>query len=200
MNIYSIKPYFQKLLSPLFKLLILLRVHPNYINFFALFISIIAGISFLYTDQYNFLFIIIPFLLLLRIAFNALDGMVARKLNLSSKVGELYNELSDRLSDMVIFICLAFANYVNLTLMLILTCIILLNSYLGILGKASGGSRQFIGIMGKADRMLYLGIITIISFFKLNEIYWLIFTYFLITGCVISIIQRFFAIKKELNQ
>lgn len=199
MGIYSIKPLFQKSLKPLFNLCVRNNVHPDVINLLALIMSLFTGVALLYASNYKILFLAVPLLVLLRIAFNALDGLVARAQGVSSKIGEVYNELYDRLSDIVIFVFLAFAEYANAKLVLIALAAVLLNSYLGILGKSAGGSRVYKGFIGKADRMLYLGIVSIISYFTLALIYWEIFIIFILAGTVLSSIQRFFIIRKELN-
>ena len=199
MGIYAIKPLFQKSLQPVFNLFVKYKINPDTINILAFFMSALAGLSLLFATQFHWLFLAVPVLVLFRIAFNALDGMVARALNLSSRIGEVYNELFDRLSDLAIFILLAFAVYADRTIVLIALSVVLLNSYLGILGKSAGGSRVYKGFIGKADRMLYLGIVSIVSFFDLEPMYWQIFIWLILYGTIISIIQRFVLIYKELK-
>jgi hypothetical protein len=36
-------------------------------------------------------------------------------------------------------------------------------SYLGTAAKAAGGKRQYIGVMGKADRMIYLSVAAVLA-------------------------------------
>ena len=199
MGIYSIKPQFQKALKPVFNIFIRFKVHPDTINLFALLTAILTGLALLYAQQYPILFLAIPLFVLIRTAFNALDGMVARELKLSSKLGEVYNELYDRLSDIAIFVFLSFASYMDSSLALIALATILFNSYLGILGKSAGGSRVYKGLIGKADRMLYLGIVSIVSYFKLDPLYWQIFIWLILSGTIVSSIQRFIIIKNELK-
>ena len=143
--------------------------------------------------------ILVPILVFIRTAFNALDGLVSRKLGLASKFGEVLNELLDRISDAIIFLSLALAPFSNLIVGSIVVVVILLNSYLSIVSKAAGGSRQYGGIMGKADRMIYLGIMSLIVFFTNNTGLWYYFFWFILIGTTITFIQRFFDTKKELN-
>ena len=42
--------------------------------------------------------------------------------------------------------------------------VMLLSSYLGTAAKAAGGKRQYVGVMGKADRMIYLSIASLLAF------------------------------------
>lgn len=217
MGIYSIKPYFQKLLNPISNYFIKIKLHPTIINFFALMISIIMGII-LFIAKHNVLFyILIPFFAFIRIAFNALDGMVARGLNVSSKKGEVYNEFFDRLSDVFIFtgLSLSFFNKITfdpdffisnietsvcLILGLITIIAMILNSYLGILGKSSGTERIYTGLIGKADRMIYLSLISIIAIFIHLEVVWIVFFILIFAGTIVSIFQRFNLIIKLLDK
>lgn len=199
MGIYSIKPKFQQSLKPVFKLLLKFKVHPTVINILALIVSIISGAALLFAKDYPWFFLAVPLLVLIRISFNALDGMVAREMKLSSAVGEVYNEVIDRLSDLSIFVFMAFAPYANTELTLIAISMIILNSYIGIVGKAAGGTRFYGGFIGKADRMLYLGVLSIVSYFHLDERYWLGFILLIMAGTAFSLVQRFLAVTKELK-
>lgn len=199
MGIYSIKPKFQKRLEPLQNWLARRKINPTIINIFGFVSSLIAGLI-LYISFINtwFLFAIPP-LVLLRIVANALDGLVSRKLGMASPFGEVMNEFFDRLSDVVIFLGLAFAPFCHLGLGVITIITILLSSYLGILSKASGGSRQYIGFMGKADRMLYLGFTSICVIFTHNLGLWNYFLGFILGGTLITVLQRFVKIRRELD-
>jgi len=199
MRIYSIKPKFQKLLEKDRDLLVRFKIGPTTINILALVVSIIAGFILAFSSINLYLLLFIPLLAFIRTAFNALDGMVARKVKAKNqKFGEVLNEFIDRLSDSVFFIGLAFAGYTNIVLCLFALICVLLVSYLGIVGKAAGGSRQYVGLMGKADRMFWLSVacIFVALLSKTEIINW--FLWFVIVLSVITIVQRFLAIKKEL--
>jgi len=199
MRIYSIKPKFQKLLEKDRDLLVKLKVSPTTINILALIVSIIAGLILAFSSKNLYSLLLIPFLAYIRTALNALDGMVARKIKAKNqKFGEVLNEFIDRLSDSAFFIGLAFAVYTNTILCLFALVCILLVSYLGIVGKAAGGSRQYVGLMGKADRMFWLSVacIGVVLFSKTEIINW--FLWFVIVLSIITMTKRFLSIKKEL--
>lgn len=199
MGIYSIKPKFQQTLKPLENFFIKNKIHPTVINILALILSIIGGICLYFSDKNIYLLIYIPFMAFFRTAFNALDGMVARSLKVKNQgFGEVLNEFLDRVSDASIFFGLALTSYTNLALGSLCVIIILLNSYLSIVSKAGGGSRQYGGIMGKADRMIYIGILSLIILIWKNYEIANYFFYFIILGTTITLIQRFLSIKKEL--
>lgn len=159
MGIYAVKPLFQKLLSPVKSLLVLNKIHPFWINLGGLFFSLCMALVF-WLSQTNLSWLyLVPILSFARTASNALDGLVARELKVGNQAfGEVLNEFIDRVSDSAIFITIGLLVYTNLLLVFATLILILLNSYLSILSKAAGGSRQYGGIMGKADRMIVLGI------------------------------------------
>lgn len=198
-GIYSIKPKFQKVLKPLETFLIRNKVHPTVINIMALVLSVIGGFVLYCADKNIWLLLYIPFMAFMRTAFNALDGMVARSLKVKNQeFGEVLNEFFDRISDAAIFLGLAFSVYVDTMLGVFTVGLILLNSYLSIVSKAAGGARQYGGFMGKADRMIYVGAMAVFilvfdDFFVANY-----FVAFVLVGTAVTMLQRFFSIKKEL--
>lgn len=199
MGVYAIKPLFQKFLDPVLKLLIKYKVHPTTLNIFALLISFCAGISFYFSFKYPLALLLIPVFAFLRTASNALDGMVARKLNIDNQAfGEVLNELFDRIADSAFFIGLALTPFTNMKLGFFTLVVILLNSYLSILSKAAGGSRQYGGFMGKADRMIYISILAFVMW--LTQLYYLadFFLWFTLFGTGLTLLQRFMQTKKEL--
>lgn len=199
MNIYSTKPKFQKLLSPVRDIFIRLRISPTAINILALAVSIIAGLLLYYSSFNIKLLLYIPFLAFIRIALNALDGLVARETRAKNqRFGEVLNETIDRLSDIAFFLGIAFASYVNFKLALVVLVFVLLSSYMGVIGKSAGGSRQYKGLMGKADRMFWLSAAcaAILIWEKPEIMNWVL--WFMLVLVIITIFQRFFAIKREL--
>lgn len=199
MGIYAIKPKFQKLLSPATNFFIRHRVSPTAINLWGLILSIAAGACLYFSYINPWLLLPIPVLVFVRTALNALDGLVSRSLGVASRFGEVLNEFLDRISDAAIFFGLALAPFANLQLGSIVVIVILLNSYLSIVSKAAGGSRQYGGFMGKADRMIYLGIAALAVFFTKNIDLWNYFLWFILAGTLITLTQRFSNAKKELD-
>lgn len=197
MGVYTIKPKFQKMINPMAGLLIKHKIHPDMINVLGLISSLLMSMSLLYSKIIPSFYWVLPVGAFIRTLFNALDGMVARGLNLSSPMGEVKNEFLDRLSDIVILLSLGISNHGNTKLVLVALPLILLGSYLGILGKACGGKRVYAGILGKADRMILIGLAGILAFYRINS--WNALYYLLILGSLITIFQRYFLIRKELD-
>lgn len=191
MGIYQVKPAFQQLLAPIKNVLIHFRVHPTIINLTGLVFSIFIGVIFLIGNQFPWLFLLIPILAFSRTASNALDGLVARELRVKNqRFGEVLNELLDRISDTIIFLSLALSSYTHNLWGILALIMILLNSYLSIVSKAAGGSRQYGGVMGKADRMILISIFAGISLLSGNLIWWNFCIVILMIGTTITFIQR----------
>ncbi|MBM3253128.1 MAG: CDP-alcohol phosphatidyltransferase family protein [Candidatus Omnitrophica bacterium] len=202
MGIYSIKPAFREFLRPLLK--ILRPVHPDVLTWSAFFVSIVVGIFFYFIRSFPVLLLIIPVLLFLRLALNALDGMLAIETNKARPQGEVLNELLDRYSDIAVIFGILFSNLLYHKLLGILAIIsILLASYTGILGKAVGTKRQYGGIMGKADRMIWIMVFCVLQYIVFiwrNDVF--IFDYlmlwFILSG-QITVLTRVLTILKELR-
>jgi phosphatidylglycerophosphate synthase len=166
MALYDVKPRFRALLQGMIPLL--KSIHPDWITLMALACSIAAAALFQITPARRWPFLAIPLLLFVRIALNALDGMVAQATGKARPFGEVLNEATDRLSDAVILLGIAVSPLSSLAWGA--TAAVLFSSYVGILGKAVGAGRQYGGVLGKADRMLYLGLTCVAAFFLGNPI------------------------------
>ncbi len=92
----------------------------------------------------------------LRLVANMLDGMVALASQRASRLGELYNELPDRVSDAAILIGAGYAAGGLPTLGYIAACVAILTAYVRAVGKAAGASDLFVGPMAKQHRMFVL--------------------------------------------
>lgn len=158
-SLYQLKPKFQQLLRPLVKKLFLAKVTANQVTLSACVGSIlIAGIVAFFANQV-WIFGLIPIWMLIRMALNAIDGMLAREFNQQSNLGAYFNELCDVIADTALLGILAFIAPVNLLFVLLLIFLALLTEYAGVMGPLIGASRRYDGPMGKSDRALVLGII-----------------------------------------
>jgi len=162
---YQIKPAFQKLLQPLLKTLYKLGVTANQLTILAIIFSIGLGMMFLKYQEYRIILLLLPLGLLIRMALNALDGMMARQYNMQSQLGEILNELGDVVSDLAIVLPFVIIPQANSYIIILFAVLAILNEFSGVLGKAMGGERRYDGPMGKSDRALLIGIFCIVYFF-----------------------------------
>lgn len=98
----------------------------------------------------------------LRLLANMLDGMVALAARKASRLGELYNELPDRGSDVAVIIGAGYAVGGLPAFGYIAACIAILTAYVRAFGKAAGVSNLFVGPMAKPQRMFVLTIVALL--------------------------------------
>lgn len=133
-------------------------IHADAISYFSLVAAALAALSFWQSARHPALLLIAPLFCLLRLWCNMLDGMVALAANEASRRGEVLNELPDRVSDLLIFVGAAHSGWMHPLFGYWAALMSLGTAYLGILGQAVGGQRQFGGWMSKPWRMVALGL------------------------------------------
>lgn len=172
-SVYDLKPKFQQLLAPLLDFLVKRRFTPNMITLLALYGSIMVGtVVWITRQQLNWL-LIMPVWLFLRMALNAIDGMMAMKYNLGSPLGCILNELGDVLSDLVLYLPLGFVIPESFG-MIVMFCIgAVLTEFCGVLGHALAVKRHYEGPMGKSDRAFFVGALSLLTVFWTGvRLYW----------------------------
>ena len=167
-SIYNIKPKFQKLLQPVLHVLHKAGFTANQITTLSLVLSLIIGILFWFAADYPVFFLALPVGLFLRMALNALDGMMARTYHQQSKQGEVLNEIGDVVSDLFIYFPLIRFEGAVLYWVVAFICLSVVNEFAGILGKAVSGTRRYEGPMGKSDRAFVMGVYGLLCFFNVG--------------------------------
>jgi phosphatidylglycerophosphate synthase len=134
-------------------------VAPNIISIASVIFALGASLCLIATSS-NFAhrgwWILAAVLIVLRLLANMFDGMVAVETGKTSATGELFNEVPDRISDVVIFISAGFAAGSSLHLGYITAILALFIAYLRAMGNYMGVSQLFIGPMAKSHRMFTL--------------------------------------------
>lgn len=195
-SIYNIKPKFQQLLRPILVKLHALGVTANGITWSAIILSFTIGGLF-YWKPSGFMLIVLPVALLLRMALNALDGMMAREYKMQSKKGELLNELGDVLADIALFLPLVLLPGLHPIVLFAFVILGVVNEFTGVLAKAINGERRYDGPMGKSDRALLVGITLLILYFVPSASSAL--NYIFGAGSLLLIISTAVRIKKSLQ-
>jgi CDP-diacylglycerol---glycerol-3-phosphate 3-phosphatidyltransferase len=161
-SIYQLKPKFQRLLAPLLSGLMSLRVTPNQITLFTLCLSLGYGLALACFPQRLFLFLGLPFFLLLRMALNAIDGMLANASNQKTPLGALLNEIADQLADVALYLPFALVPGISAPLAALTVIAGLLAEFAGVLALSIGVPRRFDGPMGKSDRAFAYGLLALL--------------------------------------
>jgi CDP-diacylglycerol--glycerol-3-phosphate 3-phosphatidyltransferase len=159
LSIYQLKPRFQNLLRPGVKLLYARGVSANQVTLAAAMISLLLGILLATLHQHGWLFALIPLWMLLRMALNAVDGMLAREFAQQSRLGAYLNELCDLIADSALFLPFALLPGVSPLLVMLVVLFALISEYAGVLGPMIGASRRYDGPMGKSDRAFCFGVL-----------------------------------------
>ncbi len=140
-------------------------ITPNMISAAGLLGGVIAGAALAATSwaaehevAYRLLWLIGAACIALRGAANVLDGVVAVETGQASPVGQLYNEVPDRVSDIATLIGAGYAGGGDPTLGFIAATVALFVAYVRAIGKVAGARQEYCGPMAKPQRMLVVAV------------------------------------------
>ena len=165
MSIYDLKPKFQNLLRPLVIKLEQRGVTANQVTLTACAISVILGLILTALSGYHWLFILIPIWLFVRMALNAIDGMLAREFNQKSRLGGYLNEITDVVSDAALYLPFAFVYPFDALQIGLIIWLSALTEFCGVLGQVQGKTRRYDGPLGKSDRAFLFGVLGLVYVF-----------------------------------
>ena len=151
-SIYDLKPAFQRLLRPICRGLVGAGITANQVTLAALALSVATGaLVYLYpTERWPLL--LVPVALFLRMALNAIDGMMAREHDMKTALGAILNELGDVLADAALYLPLAVVPGIDATWIVAVTLLAVVSEMTGVIAVQVGASRRYDGPMGKSDR------------------------------------------------
>ncbi|WP_454047405.1 CDP-alcohol phosphatidyltransferase family protein [Chryseobacterium sp. Marseille-Q8038] len=197
-SVYKLKPKFQQLLTPVLLFFHRNKITANQITISSILLSVVIGILFWNADISKWFLLSLPVGLLLRMALNALDGMMARKFNQTSKLGEVLNEVGDIVSDVIIFFPLLKFQPESLYLIVVFIVLSIINEFAGVMGKIVGKERRYDGPMGKSDRALILGLYGLLTLFEVNIT--VVSPYIFGIIIVLLLISTYTRLKRSLNE
>jgi CDP-diacylglycerol---glycerol-3-phosphate 3-phosphatidyltransferase len=160
-SIYAIKPAFQNLLRPVTKKLASLGVTANQVTLAALVLSLITGLLLIFGGKQTSIFLLVPMVLFVRMALNAIDGMLAREHGMKSPLGAILNELCDVISDVALYLPFALLPEISLWIIVLLVIAAIISEMTGVIAIQIGASRRYDGPMGKSDRAFVFGAIAL---------------------------------------
>lgn len=166
-TIYDLKPKFQDLLRPIVKNLASKSYTANQVTVWAWILSFIGGVFVLLGLQSKFFLLLIPFVMFIRMALNAIDGMLAKEHNMKTKKGAMLNELADVVSDAMLY--LPFAFLINPIVVVLFVVISIFTEFIGVTSQAVYDDRRYDGPMGKSDRAFVIGLISLLFAFGLSS-------------------------------
>jgi CDP-diacylglycerol--glycerol-3-phosphate 3-phosphatidyltransferase len=161
MTIYELKPRFQQLLRPLAAALARAGVTANGVTIAAAAGSIVVGAVTIWLSDARRIFLVIPIWFFIRMALNAIDGMLAREFRQQSVLGGYLNEIGDVVSDAALYLPFALISPFSPAGIGIVILLSTLTEFAGALGPMMGASRRYDGPLGKSDRAVVFGALSL---------------------------------------
>ena len=159
MTIYDLKPAFQNLLRPVCNAFARRGITANQVTVAALLGSIVAGGLLAAWPGSRWAALLIPLWLFLRMALNAIDGMLAREHKMQSSLGGILNELGDVVSDAAIYLPFALVPGISPTAIVAIVTLAIVTEMAGVVAVQVGASRRYDGPVGKSDRAFVFGLL-----------------------------------------
>lgn len=164
-SIYDLKPRFQALLRPLCSGLARAGVTANHVTVAAMALSAAGGAWIALAPASTAPLLALPVLLFIRMALNAIDGMLAREFGQKSDLGAILNELGDVLSDAFLYLPFALLPGLDATLVVLIVLLAVIVEMTGVVGVQIGASRRYDGPLGKSDRAFAFGLLAVLLAF-----------------------------------
>ena len=172
MTIYDLKPAFQNLLRPVCASLAKMGVTANQVTVAAVILSMLVGLLFALFPTSRWAALLIPVWLFVRMALNAIDGMLAREHNMQSDLGGVLNELGDVVADTALYLPFALVPGISPELVVAVVILSILTEMAGVVAVQIGATRRYDGPMGKSDRAFVFGLLALLLGFGLAPGLW----------------------------
>jgi CDP-diacylglycerol--glycerol-3-phosphate 3-phosphatidyltransferase len=161
-SVYDLKPGFQKLLRPLCRALARAGVTANQVTLCAAMMSVALGAAIWTMHGTAWTLLALPPLLFVRMALNAIDGMLAREFAQKSALGAVLNELGDVVSDTALYLPFGMITGVDGALVGLVVAIAIMTEMAGVVAVQIGASRRYDGPFGKSDRAVFFGALALL--------------------------------------
>jgi CDP-diacylglycerol--glycerol-3-phosphate 3-phosphatidyltransferase len=161
-SVYDLKPRFQDLLRPLCAGLARGGVTANQVTVAAAALSIAEGVAIFITAGAPWALLLLPVVLFVRMALNAIDGMLAREFDQKSRLGAILNELGDVVSDTALYLPFAAVKGLSPLLVALMVSVAVMTEMTGVVAVQIGASRRYEGPFGKSDRAAFFGVFALL--------------------------------------
>ncbi|WP_049996824.1 CDP-alcohol phosphatidyltransferase family protein [Halococcus sediminicola] len=148
-----------RLLEPFVGLAVRAGLTPNAVSVLAFALAGGAGVAYTLVGGESVWYFVGAVLVGLNGALDLLDGALARRLDTASRAGDLLDHVLDRYADIVLVVGLA-VGIDREVLGIVAVTGVLMTSYLGTQAQAVGLDRVYGGLLGRADRLALIGIVT----------------------------------------
>ena len=161
-SIYDIKPAFQNLLRPLTRSLFNAGVTANQVTVLAALLSVAVGACIAWQPLARWPLLIVPAFLFVRMALNAIDGMLAREHGQKSRLGAVLNEIGDVVADTALYLPFALVPGFDPLQIVLIVILAILTEMTGVVAIQIGATRRYDGPMGKSDRAFLFGLFALL--------------------------------------
>jgi CDP-diacylglycerol--glycerol-3-phosphate 3-phosphatidyltransferase len=161
-TIYDLKPQFQKLLRPIAAALVQRGLSANDVTLGALALSAAQGAWLALDPGSRWPLLVLPVVLFLRMAMNAVDGLMAKEHGQATLAGAVLNELSDVIADAALYLPFALIPGLNAPLVVLVVIAGVIAEMAGALGPMLGAKRCYAGPFGKSDRAFAFGLLAVL--------------------------------------
>ena len=166
---YDLKQKLSDILRPFTNSLVRRGITANDVTWAAIWLSVIYGGLLYFLPANKLLFLLFPGVLLLRMALNNIDGVIAREHNQMTPLGGYLNELGDIVGDLVLYLPFTrVAGFLpEVVLLFVLSGVV--GEFAGVLSHSQGKARCYRGPITKSDRALAMSLLAIAVYFGLNQ-------------------------------
>jgi len=153
-----------RMLAPFVSAALRIGVTPNVVSVTSLLMAVAAGAAYASAAEMRILYLAGGVLVFLNGWLDLLDGALARELAVDSPGGDLIDHVIDRYADVLVIAGLAIG-VGRYDLGFAAVTGVLLTSYLGTQAQAVGLDRVYAGLVGRADRLAVVGLVTGVAAF-----------------------------------
>jgi len=202
MTLDSFRPLSKRLMRPLVVGARRAGLTPDIVSVLALVAAGAAAVAFYLAGQEPLFYLLGGALVFLNGVLDLLDGGLARELDVASPAGDLLDHVLDRYADIIIIGGLA-AGVGEYALGFLAVTGVLMTSYLGTQAQAVDLDRVYGGVLGRADRLALVGLLSVPAAFipdqylGLTVIGWLLVIFALVGH--MTALQRFYYAMRELS-
>jgi archaetidylinositol phosphate synthase len=195
MTLDQFRPIAERALGPFVTGARAVGLSPDGVSVIAFVLAVAAGGVYAMAEPTPLLYLLGAVLVFLNGWLDLVDGALAREIDASSPAGDLLDHVLDRYADLVIIVGLA-AGIERWALGIAAVTGVLMTSYLGTQAQAVGLDRVYGGLLGRADRLALVGVVTGIAAFvqpvalELSLVGWLLVV-FAVVGHITAV-QRFY--------
>lgn len=201
MTIYDLKPAFQNLLRPICRSIAKVGVTANQVTILALALSLLTGTLLWVFDATRWTLFLIPAALFVRMALNAIDGMLAREHNMKTSLGAILNEIGDVVSDTALYLPFALIPGAPKVLVVLAVILAVFTEMTGVVAVQIGAQRRYDGPMGKSDRAFVFGVLALLIALGAPTGRWLLFVFgIILILLILTITNRARRALRDINQ